>query len=77
MDFLLGSYLFYKLLIFFKNENSANSLAVQWLGLHAFTAQGPDSIPHQGIEIPQAAQCSKKKKKRKVNSKLMELKELK
>ena len=25
-----------------------NSLAVQWLGLHAFTAVGPGSIPGQG-----------------------------
>ena len=37
-----------------------NSLAVQWLGLHALTAQGPDSIPGQGTKIPQAARHSQK-----------------
>ena len=35
---------------------------VQWLGLHTFTAEGTSSIPGQGAEIPQATQCSKKKK---------------
>ena len=29
-----------------------NSLAVQWLGLHAFTAKGWGSIPGWGTEIP-------------------------
>ena len=33
---------------------SRNSLAVQWLGLHAFTAKGPSSIPGWGTKIPQA-----------------------
>ena len=31
-----------------------NSLAVQWLGLGAFTAKGPGSIPGPGTEIPRA-----------------------
>ena len=29
-----------------------NSLMVQWLGLNAFIAVGPGSIPGQGIKIP-------------------------
>ena len=32
----------------------ADSLAVQWLGLRAFTAEGTGSIPGQGTKIPQA-----------------------
>ena len=32
-----------------------NSLAVQWLGLHAFTAEGLGSITGQGPKIWQAA----------------------
>ena len=31
-----------------------NSLAVQWLGLHALTAEGPGSVPGGGPKIPQA-----------------------
>ena len=37
-----------------------NSLAVQWLGLCTFTAEGTGSIPGRGTKIPQAAQCSQK-----------------
>jgi len=37
-----------------------NSLAVQWLGLHAFTAKGSNSIPSQGTMIPQAMQHGQK-----------------
>ena len=33
-----------------------NSLLVQWLGLCAFTAKDPGSIPGQGTKIPQASQ---------------------
>ena len=40
-----------------------NSLAVQWVGLPAFTAEGPGSIPGGGNKIPQATWCSQKKKK--------------
>ena len=32
-----------------------NSLAVQWLGLYAFTADSLGSVPAQGMKIPQAA----------------------
>ena len=31
-----------------------NSLAVQWLELHAFTAEGAGSIPGWGTKIPKA-----------------------
>ena len=40
-----------------------NSLAVQWLGLGAFSAKGPGSIPGRGTKIPQAVQRSQKQKK--------------
>ena len=41
-----------------------NSLAIQWLGLHAFTTEGPGSIPGWGTGIPQATRRSQKKKKK-------------
>ena len=41
-----------------------DSLAIQWLGLRALTAEGPGSTPGWGIKIPQAAWCSQKKKKK-------------
>ena len=50
---------------------SGNSLAVQWLGLHTFTAEGPASVPRWGTKIPQAAQWrgeAKKKKEKKAVS---------
>ena len=34
-------------------KNTGNSLAVQWLGLSTFTAQGLGSIPDCGTKIPQ------------------------
>ena len=37
-------------------------MAVQWLGLCAFTAVGPSSIPDQGSKIPQAVLYGQKKK---------------
>ena len=40
----------------------ANTLAVQWLGLHAFTAEGPSSVPGWGTKIIQAALCSQTRK---------------
>ena len=46
-------------------EGLGNSLAVQWLGLHALTAKGPGSIPGWGMKIPQATRHSQKKKKKK------------
>ena len=36
---------------------------VQWLELHAFTAEGLGSIPGQGTKIPQAMQYGQKKKR--------------
>ena len=41
-----------------------NSLVVQCLGLHAFTAEGIGSIPGQRIKFPPAMWHSKKKKKK-------------
>ena len=51
-----------------KIETIKNSLVVQWLGLCTLIADGPVSIPGQGtkIPIPHAAQCGKKKKKKKL-----------
>ena len=40
-----------------------NPLAVQWLGLHASTAEGPGSIPGWGTEIPQVMQCNQSGKR--------------
>ena len=45
-----------------KRKGKGNSLAVQWLGLRAFTVKGPGSIPGEGTEIPQAAQPKNKQK---------------
>ena len=45
-----------RLLISALNQNIRNSLVVQWLGLHVFTAKGMGSIPGQGTKIPQARQ---------------------
>ena len=45
-----------------KGSTLGNSLAVQWLGLHALTAEGPGSIPGWGTKIPQAVQCDQKNK---------------
>ena len=42
-----------------------SSLAVQWLGLSAFTATDPGSTPARGTKIPQAMWCAQKKKKKK------------
>ena len=35
-----------------KKTNAGNSLAVQWLELHPFTAIGLGSFPGGGIKIP-------------------------
>ena len=48
-----------------KKAISQNSLAVQWLGLHAFTVKGLSSIPGWGTKIPQAVQCENKTKQNK------------
>ena len=42
----------------FPSMKKLNSLGVQWLGLHAFTAGGTGLIPGQGTEILQATQYS-------------------
>ena len=39
---------------------------VQWLGLHAFTVEGPGSIPGWGTEILQTLWHSQKKKKKRI-----------
>ena len=49
---------------FCKNPKQGNPLVVQWLGLHALTAEGLGSIPGQGTQIPQAARLSQRKRKR-------------
>ena len=39
-------------------------LAVQWLGVGAFIAEGVGSIPGRGTKIPQAMQRSQKEKEK-------------
>ena len=39
-----------------------NSLAVQWLGLHTFAAEGAGSVPGQGTKILQAVRHGPPKK---------------
>ena len=46
-----------------KKNSRVNSLVVQWLGLGAFTAMAPGSIPGRGAKIPQVAGRGQKKKK--------------
>ena len=64
-------YLVWEILLKFKYIHSeemrelGNSLVVQWLGLHAFTAKGMGSIPSQGTKIPQATWCGQNFKKTK------------
>ena len=56
-----------------------NSLAVQWLGLGAFTAGAQGSIPGWGTKIPHDAQHSqteKKKQQKKTSLKLGTLQHL-
>ena len=48
---------------FYQSQGRGTSLAVQRLGLCAFTDEGTGSIPGQGIKIPQAVCHSQKKKK--------------
>ena len=38
-------------------NNEGNSLVVQWLQMHAFTAKGPGSISGWGDKIPETMQC--------------------
>ena len=46
-----------------KMNETATSLAVQWLGLGTLTAVDPGLIPGQGTKILQAVHCSQKKEK--------------
>ena len=46
-----------------------NSLAVQWLGLRAFTAEGEGSVPGRGTGIPQATWHSQNQTKTKQKTK--------
>ena len=39
------------------------SLALQWLGLRAFTAEGMGSIPGRGTKVPHTSWRDQKKKK--------------
>ena len=48
-----------------KINKVGNSLAVQWLGLHVFTAKGPGSVFDQGTKILRAAQCGTKNENKK------------
>ena len=48
-----------------KKGREGKSLAVQWLGLCTFTAQGLTSTSGWGSEIPQDRQCRPKKESRK------------
>ena len=42
--------------MYFKSCYPGNSLAVQWLGLHASTSRGMGLIPDQGTKISQCAE---------------------
>ena len=46
-----------------KERRTGNSLAVQWLGLHTFTAEGADSVLDGGTKIPQAVRHGQKRMK--------------
>ena len=49
---------------YFEKFHVGNSLAVQWTGLHALTAEDPGSIHSRGTKIPQATRRGQKKKKK-------------
>ena len=53
-DCLLNQPIDFALVILIEIENLGNSLVVQWLGLHTFTAEGRGSVPGWGTKIPQA-----------------------
>ena len=55
---IVSSLLFTELLKF---KKLGTSLAVQWLGLCAFTAEGKGSIPGWGTKIPRASWRGQKK----------------
>ena len=45
-------------------KGNGNSLAVQWLGLHTFTAEGLGSIPGQELRSHRPCGMAEKKKSR-------------
>ena len=47
----------------YSHLKTGDSLAVQWLRVHAFTAMGLGSIPDQGTKIPSALQLMAQKEK--------------
>ena len=49
-------------------KGPGNFLVVQWLGLCAFTAEGPAAIPGQGTRILQVACYGQKKERKKTDS---------
>ena len=55
-----GLYSRFLLVICFKYSNMGYFLVVQWLGLHASTAESTGSIPDWGTKIPHAVQCGQK-----------------
>ena len=57
--FLAFLFLFQQFLRFVIKQNSGNSVAVQRLGLCAFTAKVLSSIPGQGTKIPQVTEWEK------------------
>ena len=57
----LSPFFYFKCTSLFKEGFLGNSLAVQWLRLHAFTAEGLGSILVQGTKIPHFVQCGQKK----------------
>ena len=66
LNWAIGIYMYkvmcIKLMTDFKKKlGRGNSLLVQWLGLHAFTAKGMGSIPGRGTKILQAVRHMAKK----------------
>ena len=55
----------FSLILKFHQEycNHENSLMVQWLGLHAYTAKDPGLISSQGTKLPQTTHITKGEKK--------------
>ena len=47
-----------------QRSREGNFLAVQWLGLHTFTAEGPSSVPGQGTKLCSVAKKKKKREKK-------------
>ena len=61
--------------IVLKEYHLENSLEMLWLGLLAFTAEGPGSIPGGGTKIPQAVQYEQKERKKGTSQRLFLVKE--